>query len=823
MSKKFHAVIFCCLIFMSNCLIFLNFHSTFGSSRTGEYSYTEMNAEPIDFSVTTKTSPISNDLVNEAELIRGAQKFAVICVEPSDDSTHRWTIPEFEDLMEIINQFYINTSYGMISIDYDVYGFYDLGHNWDHYGGVEPGTGFLIVNDWLQVIRAAMFAADSDIDYDNYDYIIVFINGAFWRGWASIGNNIVTYTLRDGFNIFGVTLCGENPVEPYSFAWGRVAHEIGHMFGLEHTHGSNDGGTKNYESWYSLMARAYPSALNFYSHRSNSEIEWFPKAINQILVNTLDSGTFHVRPRHLDYDGIIQALKVKITNSKYYMVEVIENQGEDAWLPDDGVYIYLVDRNEPNDDECTDMDSTPTFQDVRNCLYGVSDTFIDAANGITISVDSVNATGFEISVINAGQEESDLHINQGRSYESADIWCDSPVNGYFNYRHLNERDEPDGFGDEPLLNDPTNRLYARVHNIGEISATDVVVKFYHKQPMGIGLQGTWSFIGETTIDVPHGQFRECWVNWHPQYSVSTSSKEMMSIHSCIKVVIEQDISEIDTWNNEAQESINFFEVVPSKDVLYKRKNPISFSPVEGIFTIYNPLKDRTNFYISILQEYLGWEISSEVNGQFIELEPYEAQEFEITITPGTNITFKDEFEGQIIASYNHTGDYDIEFIGDIHFQPIGGITIRATLQYQTNLEIDASIQSSTQFSISGNLNFLDDIPSNEIPLNPLDRIVYVKIIDKYDSEHFYNATLVADSSGNFETTFSVPKGIYKVNAYYAGLKFISSSASVTLMVDLENNSIWTSGLFPGFGLFIALGAIVVISSTFRVLYKKVKK
>ncbi|MBN1330366.1 MAG: hypothetical protein JXA54_12905 [Candidatus Heimdallarchaeota archaeon] len=326
MVRKTPVIFLGLLLVLSNFLVFYTMSLPNENNKEISFSYVDPNkVEIVPVSLEKSIESLQSSFTTMDR--RGPQNFAVICVHPSDFLVTRWTIPQHEDIMETINQFYINASDGAISINYQVEGWYDLGNNWNHYGAIDAGS--LVVNNWKTVVKDAIALADGDINFANYDYIIVWINTAWWRGWASIGKNINIET-DDGDFTIGATLCGENAGSAIESVWGRTAHEMGHLFGLQHTHGSNDGGTKNYDSWYSLMARAYPSALTTYSKLFDGT-GWFDVGNGMEVIDSGESDSFHVRPRHLDILGDTYALKVKISNSVYYMVEVIEQKGEDAW------------------------------------------------------------------------------------------------------------------------------------------------------------------------------------------------------------------------------------------------------------------------------------------------------------------------------------------------------------------------------------------------------------------------------------------------------------------------------------------------------------
>lgn len=497
-------------------------------------------------------------------------------------------------------------------------------------------------------------------------------------------------------------------------------------------------------------------------------------------------------------------------------------------LPDEGVYIYLVDKNEPNDDECTDQDGNPGTPSVNDCLYDAGDSFTDVANGIYITIDSKSFDGYDISVTNAADGASDLMITKWGNppghpgpYETADIWVDSPVNGFGHYRHRDGNDNPVGVGDEPLLNE-YNRLYAKIWNIGDVDASGVVVRFYENKPIGVGDSGTWDYIGEATVNVPKGTSRTCFALWKPTYVTADKPDGLQDIHSCVKVVISKHIAEKDVGNNNAQENIGTFEVLSAGAPMPGVKLDSRFGPVTGTFNIVNPFKEYKNIYLNVIDVTPGWNVTGISMGEIVSFAPGEERKYDIEIIPGSTIEFTDTVEAHLIACIEVIPGDDEYFTGDIHLMPYGGVTITATVVYRSQLEINAKILTENKFEVYGSLTFLDGVPPNVMPSNPGDRLIYLNIVNKNNSYDKYNATVSIDENGDYTTEITLKQGAYKVRGFYAGSEYIACDDSVTLVVDLLTTSVWTSGVFPGFTLFIALGAVFGISTVVGIISNKTK-
>ncbi|MBD3191158.1 MAG: hypothetical protein GF308_10960 [Candidatus Heimdallarchaeota archaeon] len=738
----------------------------------------------------------------------GAQDFAVICAHFSDEPTTRWTRAEIETIMGTIDDFWQNASDGSISINYQVEGWYDIGKNAAAYPN--------LADHWQDFIRDAIDAADSDINFNNYDFVLVWIN-RWWRGWSTIGSWFNINTDEGSFSV-GASLVGERDAEAEAAVWGRVAHEMGHAFGLGHTHGSGTATTKNYESWYSLMARAYPSHLNVYSRIIDGATGWFATGSNQKVIDVGDSDTVVVRPRHLDITGDYQAIKVRISGTKYYMVEVIDREEEDAWLPDEGVYIYIVDKSEPDDDECTDQDGTPGTGTVSDCLWDVGDTFTDTTNSITIEVKSQIGNGYEISVTNAGAGAPDLKIAEWGDpegspppYESVDIWVDSQVNGWGHYRHRYGT-IPVGIGDEPWANH-VNRLYGRIHNIGQTDATGVQVKYYENLPIGAGDNGAWNLIGTKTVDVDAGDYVEEYIEWTPSITLSPGDSGLMAIHSCVKIEIVPATGETSTGNNEAQENIDNFEIV-STGSRNPGVNANGYTTITTTMQFANPFRTEEDIYVNILDVTEGWNVTGAYFGKFTTLPSLGSKEFDVTVIPNPKAPITERITVQMLAGYvSYAEDPQGNFVGDMHLEPFGGVTFTATIMYRSEIEIEAEIINE-EIHIMGHISFLDDMGGEFYPSEEADSNVLLEIaFDDIQEPMTEYVNVFFDEKGDFEH-YHVPTrpGNYTIRAYYAGTEFIASSSSDTLIADTIAKTVITSSTppFPGFELFLTLGSIILV-------------
>ncbi|MFX0064269.1 MAG: hypothetical protein ACFFC7_19015 [Candidatus Hermodarchaeota archaeon] len=732
----------------------------------------------------------------------GAQSFAVILAYFSDNSTTRWTKAEHEGIMDTLNDFWKNMSHDEISISYKVSGWHNLGNTFNSYSGGN------IENSWQTVIRDAVDVADSDFNFANYDYVLVWINhwvhGSKWRGWSSIGDWFNINTDEGSFSV-GASLVGERGgTAPTSEAavWGRTAHEMGHAFGLYHTH-------VGYNSDYSLMARAYPADLTVYSLLKDGATGWFPSGTNMWTVNKGESKTLTVNARYRDIGGDIECVKIPISSTEYYYVEIIRQKSEDAWVGEAGVYIYLVEEDD-GDEDCTDQLDTGVGD-----LWDVGDTFT-GTGGITVKVDSQpHADAFQLTITNPGTSPADLQIDDWGSppgspppYETPDIWVDSIVNGWDFYRHR-YGSVPTGIGDEPWANHE-NRLYARIQNIGGTDAVGVNVNFYENLPIGVGDSGSWNLIDTKVVDVTKGSTKEIYVLWTPTVTLPAGADGIMDLHSCVRVTIDPVAGETATGNNHAQENIGSFEVITGT-------TKASFEPFIAKFVAEHNFKYTTPIYVNLVNLGEGWTYEGAGIGELHSLGSGERKEFEVKIIPGPDLRIGDQLEAYLMCGYVDWPDYQsADGPYDGHLKPLGGISVSATIMYRSKLEISATFDDP-EVSIRGNLSFLDE---GRMPEEKGDRTVLLEIWDLEQKEEAYTyVNIVVENDGSFVYNFTANPNPYQVRAYYMGSDVIASSSSATIQIDgatgdittITPTSSWVPTIpTPSWTLFFTLGALIVV-------------
>ena len=664
-----------------------------------------------------------------AQVRTGEQRFAVIAVRYYNQPTTRFTIAEIEDMMDTLNDFWFNISYGMISIYSQVVGWYDLG----------PDTIMPVA-----IIEDAIAAADDVIDFTQFDFVLVWVNGD-WGGISSIGSifSIQTNDQVDPFNVGASIVCEMDPVDyPVPKVWGIAAHEMGHSFGLYHTH-------LDYNSDYSLMANGIPSDLNVYSQSIEPATGWFDTSLNQEIVHSGDDGMFYLRSRSADVSGQLQSLKIEISSDKYYLVEAVKQWSEDAWVADEGVLIYMVGGpfEHPNDD----------YHSPTDTLWQVGEIFYDNFHHIFINVTSIGEDGFSMYVSN-NVGVPDPKITKWGSpegspppYESPDIWVDSFANGYYVYRHT-DNGQPIGNGDEPWANHE-NRLYARIHNVGDANAYDVTVRFYFRHPISAG-NPNWDLIGEALLEiVPARGYNVAMVPWTPEIEVSPGESGLVAVHGCIRVVIEPYPGEATGLNNMAQENIVHFEVTAENGAPLAQ-TMTTFQPTTLSFQIGNPFNVSSNIYVNVVDISLGWTLDSPTGViGFHNFTALETKDFSLSFTPAQDVDYGDTLNVSVIAAYIETGeDSGDALIECSYLRPFAGLTLWTRALYNSTISLGAEA-SYNSIIVTGSLSTIDGPPSNLFPRGNQDRNLLIELVSEGTGNTTYEIVNMNDN-GAFSHTFT---------------------------------------------------------------------
>ncbi len=246
-------------------------------------------------------------------------------------------------------QYYLEVSYGQLTVNTTVIGWVTVPNNHDYYG---PQSR------WAEFARDAVYAADPLIDYSQFDNdgngsvdgVAIYHQGKgqettgdtsdIWsHSFSLVGGGY--YVTLDGVQISDYTMQAEK--QYWSMAGiGVICHEFGHNLGTPdfydtdyQTNGSQDGTGE----WDIMGSGAYNGGGDRPAHHNM----W--------------SKTYYgwVQPQELYYDGnitipsstsnpVVYFFNTPV-NGEYIMLENVQQTGFNAGVPGNGLLVYHADEN----------------------------------------------------------------------------------------------------------------------------------------------------------------------------------------------------------------------------------------------------------------------------------------------------------------------------------------------------------------------------------------------------------------------------------------------------------------------------------------------
>ncbi len=354
----------------------------------------------------------------------GTQKIAFILLNFADNQVQSLSFEEAHSLMNTVNGFYEQVSYGQTNFDVDVYGYFTLQTSgaecnpmlWRNM--VMQNTDILpqpypeIVSDWSQYDRIVFAFPQTTCP---------------WTGQGTLGQA----------NVFTI----QGPLS-FSFAWldgqegwdvGTTSHELGHNFGVFHSADYECAGEAlagncasiEYGDKFSIMGESF--AVNEFNVIHRNEFGWVSQT--QIaVVNPPVSATYFLGPLESS-NPFLKGIKIPHRNQNgiidfYYYLEYRQPIGFDSDLEPsevNGVAIR-IDEFEQGGGGGSDtqlLDVTPHESNVVSQEIDSSDVvlragefFNDPQSNFSLTVLSASSEFAQVRVGNSFVCESAFEVNQ---------------------------------------------------------------------------------------------------------------------------------------------------------------------------------------------------------------------------------------------------------------------------------------------------------------------------------------------------------------------------------------------------------------------------
>jgi len=326
--------------------------------------------------------------------------------------------------------YYHEISYGKLTIQGDVFGWYELPHPESYYGrdckAINDANCSGTNQSW-KIANDTVSLAEKDVNFNNYDYY-VFIHSGTGQETSLKQDDIwsVTYLnqtlVADSKTLTRFSIVSELEAQPNvpNGVWCvEFAHDLGVPDLYDTTNGPNHGKTilgpwdlMDKGSWNGDPPGSLPAHMTAWAKIqlgfiSGPMLETAPLGVSNILVDPTEIPSNNVH-----------AIKVPIGDSQnstqYYLVEVRKQIGFDAALPGAGVLITFVNES-LSVGKVQLINGDPGVADLTDAVWQLDQTFTDSHYNLTITVSGQIGSSYEITVTRGSSHAATIGIESNNS------------------------------------------------------------------------------------------------------------------------------------------------------------------------------------------------------------------------------------------------------------------------------------------------------------------------------------------------------------------------------------------------------------------------
>ncbi len=313
-----------------------------------------------------------------------------------------------------VGAYYHEISYGKLTIEGDIYGWYRLPYPESHYGmdckAADDADCSGSDGSW-QIAQDAVHLAQGKVDFKNYNYFI-FVHSGYGEESSGVKKEVwsVTY-MSSGVNVQTpsrtLSLFSIVPeLEVGGVPTGVYCLEFGHDLGLPDLYDTKNGQTilgpwelMDKGSWNGDPRGSSPAHMTAWDKIQLGFINGSQLA----TANPGVTSTFTVDPTEIA-SGNVHAIEIPLSSSavpanasQYYLVEVRSLTGFDAALPAAGVLITYVDNN-ASVGKVRVIDGHPATPELMDAVWNLDQTFTDSKNGLSVTITAKVGIPYQITV-----------------------------------------------------------------------------------------------------------------------------------------------------------------------------------------------------------------------------------------------------------------------------------------------------------------------------------------------------------------------------------------------------------------------------------------
>jgi len=325
---------------------------------------------------------------------KDAQKIIAVLVE-FPDVRHTVGRSVVQNRLSELDVFYREVSYGLAWIKANVT---------DRWYEVPTALSKWDIQKWAfnndhmrEFRRSAIAAADRDINYRDYDYVVIVAAGKVWPNAAS-SQYVST---NDGVNRLHIIVLNEQS------EMGAYAHELGHLTPskLRSRGGVGLPDLYSYEaaekgesssvfvgSWCIMSVSRPP---RHFCAWGKMMFGWITPEVAMLSATQVLFYTVHPIVK----DSGLRALVVPLKYETHYVIEVRVRTGFDGDLPSEGVLLYHVDESKKSGHGVVKVvDRNPLTKTLDDAAFQVGDKFEDDENSVYMVVAFAEGAAYAVAI-----------------------------------------------------------------------------------------------------------------------------------------------------------------------------------------------------------------------------------------------------------------------------------------------------------------------------------------------------------------------------------------------------------------------------------------
>lgn len=301
-----------------------------------------------------------------------------------------------------INHYWWDVSYNNVDLNgTTVYGWYNLPNPRSYYVYDSNGDGSVELN-FSRAADDCTAVADADVFFPAFNAIDLNFNDTLdccaWGGHWPLNLDGVSRT-------YGMTW-----MPPWSQTIAVYAHESGHSLGFPHSSGPYN---QTYDSNWDPMSSSWASCRSPHPTYSCVPVHtimfhkdldlWIPEARRYLAADGSNATIAIESSSHPNGPGYLFA-KIPIAGSTthFYIVEARRFGGYDDEIPGEGVIIHdVLTTRTDRVAQVIDADNNGDPNDA-GAIWTPGESFVDAQNGITVTVNSESGAGYSVTIARGG-------------------------------------------------------------------------------------------------------------------------------------------------------------------------------------------------------------------------------------------------------------------------------------------------------------------------------------------------------------------------------------------------------------------------------------